>query len=166
MLPSRCRQHKASQRRRNGQQTRTSGLLHQQLFCRVKQLFPEKGSKKCTHRTTKPYEFKAPWSKERFAELDLFLTKTELRNLVHDVEAKSNYAFNSDHVPVVAEIRSKIRAQKRDEKIPIKRYRKPTEEQSYRYNQRVMEKYEKRMQEYPAQSATTILAWAVTEAAE
>ena len=29
-----------------------------------------------------------------------------------------------------------------------------------------MEKYEKWMQEYPAQSATTILAWAVTEAAE
>ena len=82
--------------------------------------FKKKPQKKCTYSTSKPFEFKAPWSKEPFEELDLFLTKTEWRNIVEDVEAKINYAFNSDHVPVVAETNIKIRAHKRDAKISSK----------------------------------------------
>jgi len=95
--------------------------------------------------------------------LDLYLTKSEWKNIVKNVETKAQYAFNSDHPPVIAEIAIKLRNRKRDQKIPIQRYRKPTGRQSIDYNTAVSRHYDRWRHTAPA---TTTLAWAITQAAE
>ena len=96
----------------------------------------------------------------------MFLTKKAWRNIIQDVEAKTHYGFNSDHAVVTADIKVKLKAKWRDMKLPIKRYRKPDNDKSEKYNAAVAEYFTQYQASYTDCGAAINLAHAVASAAE
>ena len=86
--------------------------------------------------------------------------------MVQDVTARTGTAINTDHALVTADIRIKLRSQKRDLKNPTTRYRKPDERQHHTYNASIVTQYEQYCDAYPNEDKMTNLAWAIKAAAE
>ena len=101
--------------------------------------FNKANEHKCTFKDARTDGFKAPWTPDRFAQLDFILAPQRWKNAVLDVHSYTNIAFNSDHAVVVADMRLKLRKHKSRGKAAqnAKRFFQPTDAQLQRYNQQV-----------------------------
>ena len=99
--------------------------------------FKKTSSKRCTFKEATTEGFIAPWTPDRFAQLDFILSPEEYTNAVLNVEARTDIAFNTDHAMVVATIRLKPKAKHALKQNTVERYRTPTPEQLLAYNEEV-----------------------------
>ena len=57
-----------------------------------------------TYRYPGQANFEPPWEEARFTQIDFILTKSRWRNLFSEVRARPNLDFDSDHLPISAEL--------------------------------------------------------------
>ena len=88
--------------------------------------FNKSPDRTCTNKETRTEGFQAPWTTDRFAQLDFILAPFEYKNAVVDVESGPSIAFNSDHAIVTATIRVKLKSQST---LTVEKYHKPSAEQ-------------------------------------
>ena len=74
-------------------------------------LFLKPTSQKCTFEETTTEGFTAPWSPDRFAQIDFIFAPRAFKNSILDISARTDIAFNSDHSIVTANLRVKLKAQ-------------------------------------------------------
>ena len=89
--------------------------------------FEKTSSKRCTFKETTTEGSIAPWTPDRFAQLDFILSPEEYKNAVLNVDARTDIAFNSDHAVVVATIRLKLKTKNAPKQNTVERYRAPTQ---------------------------------------
>ena len=103
-------------------------------FLIMNTLFLKPTSKKCTFKETATEGFTAPWSPDRFAQIDFILAPRAFKNSILDISARTDIAFNSDHSIVAANLRVKLKAQPKNAPTTVVRFHQPTESQKQQYN--------------------------------
>ena len=103
-------------------------------FLIMNTLFLKPTSKKCTFKETATEGFTAPWSPDRFAQIDFILAPRAFKNSILDISARTDIAFNSDHSIVTANLRVKLKAQPKNAPTTVVRFHQPTESQKQQYN--------------------------------
>ena len=81
----------------------------------------------------------APWTPDRFAQLDLFLAPNAFKNCVKDVESRPDIAVNSDHVIVIAKLQLKLKAIAQPRTESVSRFFPPSRQQETAYNAKIRE---------------------------
>lgn len=89
-----------------------SRFLHRKQVFYKQHSFRKNKFKKMYFKETTTEGSIAPWTPDRFAQLDFILSPEEYKNAVLNVEARTDIAFNSDHAVVVATIRLKLKTKK------------------------------------------------------
>ena len=88
-----------------------------------------------TYRNPGQPDFAPPWEEERFAQIDYILTKTRWKNHFHTVRTEPTLDYDSDHLPLTAQMTVKWKfgtTQKKPQ--PTRHKRCCTEEQIRHYN--------------------------------
>ena len=60
--------------------------------------FSKPPQKQCTFKFSETEGFAAPWTPDRFAQLDHILCPKRWKNAIVDTESRSDIAFDTDHV--------------------------------------------------------------------
>ena len=100
-------------------------------------MFPKPDYQKCTFKEVLTEGFKAPWSPDRFAQIDFILAPRAFKNIILDVTSRTDIAFNSDHSLISAKLRLKLRAGSIAPRQAAKRYHSPSDSQKQNYNDRI-----------------------------
>ena len=104
-------------------------------------MFLKPDYQKCTFKESTTNGFSAPWTPNRFAQLDFVIAPRAFRNSILDVTARTDIAFNSDHVLVIAKIRIKLKQQNPSGRGRITRYHPPNDTQVEDYNLRIRQHF-------------------------
>ena len=70
-------------------------------------LIPSPPERQITYRTPGQPTFTPPWDPERFSQIDFILTKSRWRNQFSNVIVHQEWEYDSDHLPVSAELHAK-----------------------------------------------------------
>ena len=90
-----------------------------------------------THRFPSTEGFKAPWNASRFGQIDYLLINKPWKNTVKNVESLPELAFDSDHIPLVADLEIKLAKKHKKTEDHAPKYFQPTEEQKTNYNDEI-----------------------------
>ena len=100
-------------------------------------MFPKPDYQKCTFKEVLTEGFKAPWSPNRFAQIDFVLAPRAFKNSILDVTSRTDIAFNSDHSLISAKLRLRLRAGSIAPRQAAKKYHSPSDSQKQNYNDRI-----------------------------
>ena len=115
-------------------------FLIQQDLVALNTLSPGTPQERITYRQPGQPTFEPPWDENRFAQIDYILTKKRWRNYFSDIRPRWDLDFDSDHLPITAEvdINWSFGSQTKPQK-PARHNRQTTLEQKREYNTQLRE---------------------------
>jgi exonuclease III len=96
--------------------------------------FSKPPQKQCTFKFSETEGFAAPWTPDRFAQLDHILCPKRWKNAIVNTESRPGIAFDTDHAVLTTNIRIKLGKKDCSKRRKTARFRNPSEQAKMRFN--------------------------------
>ena len=103
-------------------------------FCRYNKYiitstyFSKPPQKQCTFKFSETEGFAAPWTPDRFAQLDHILCPKRWKNAIVDIESRPDIAFDTGHAVLTTNIRIKLGKKDGSKRRKTARFKNPSEQ--------------------------------------